>query len=254
MSLHDPITGDFPTRVLLDEEEEEAESLIDSYLKPPEPRWSGLETAFQKRNTLVLGVGQAASAVLTTCTTGAEEVCSLGDLHLHTASDPGVVLVLCHKPPPPEAAHALLQALLNLVSPQRMIILSSIGASEYRGHHDPSQEGLVYVLQTDAAARVHGSSSIPPLPYGTPVGGLAGAALTHAQVHGLDAQLLVAVQSTPLPDGMLLTALACTAQATLQGLEPGLSALLDTGKASMQSLVRSSGAALAVDARSTMFA
>lgn len=109
-------------------------------------------------------------------------------------------------------------------------------AEQYRGEADASQELLAFLLRSTPLRQQHEQSAaaqqaIPYLPSGSIVSGLPAALLTHAELTGLPAELLVVVDQVPslVPETLKQLAqlvVGCLQSAMGAGGQPGSAAEL----------------------------
>ncbi|CAK0784154.1 hypothetical protein CVIRNUC_007357 [Coccomyxa viridis] len=228
--MEDPLTEHFPSRTLIDEEEErEAQQYAHLYTTPPDFEWTegaGLERIGGVLHTdlLVIATSAAACTVLERCLQDSSQIMgslwqpeimrdapvalrSLIEGPVGRASAAQVLLsspgrtavALCRSAIPPERAAAWAAGLLSHVRAQHILIVASLPAREYVGMEDPTQQPLQYVLESSAAAR-KSAHELPYLPTGNLVSGLPAAFMSCCQVQRMAATLLISVDASPVPD------------------------------------------------------
>ncbi|PNH07828.1 hypothetical protein TSOC_005670 [Tetrabaena socialis] len=133
---------------------------------------------------------------------------------------PAALLSHCQYPVVRERAAAWARSVLGQVSYGHAVFLGAMPAEQFRGQGDASQEEMVFSLLTRAARQQQPSTHPAPaplLPTGTVVGGLPAALLSHCQVRGQSAELLVLVEMVAEGRPALLEALAAALAAALTG-------------------------------------
>ncbi|CAL5230003.1 g13442 [Coccomyxa viridis] len=236
--MEDPLTGHFPSRTLIDEEEErEAQQWAGRYATPPQLKWHEDAQAHLKgqvlpADILIVATSPAACALLERCLQSTSQV--VGSLWqpeilqeapvalralvegpagrdaatqlLYSPRDRTAV-ALCSSLIPPERAAAWVEGMLSHVEAQHAVVVASLPAREYIGVGDPTQESLQYVLESTAATGscTHG---LPYLPTGNLVSGLPAALMSCCQVQQRAATLLLSVDASPMPDSSCIQAIA----------------------------------------------
>ncbi|GLC37939.1 hypothetical protein PLESTB_001500000 [Pleodorina starrii] len=141
---------------------------------------------------------------------------------LGKGEDDDVLLVCCQYDVPRERALAWARSLLGQVSCRHAVFLGSMAAEQFRGQGDASQEELIFALRTRAAQQKQQQEQrvskppVPLLPTGTVVGGLPAALLSHCQLRGVSAELLVMVEMVAEGRPALLESLAAALGALLR--------------------------------------
>ncbi|KAG2444873.1 hypothetical protein HXX76_001611 [Chlamydomonas incerta] len=155
-----------------------------------------------------------------------------------------VLLVACQYEVARERAVAWSRAVLGQVAAGHVLVLGAIPAEQFRGQGDASQEELLFLLRTRAAAQaLPGRPAAPLLPTGTVVGGLPAALLSHCQVRDKSAELLVAVEMVLEGRAALVEAMAAALAAVLRARGAGQAA---------EALAGAGGGAVVAAARATL--
>ncbi|KAK9811293.1 hypothetical protein WJX72_001268 [[Myrmecia] bisecta] len=233
MDMLDPLTADFPTRTVQEEEEEQAQAAAIHYADPPVVMWTPTaRAAFQdgklRPKLMVAAIGPAACILLHRgCSltqvagsvmlggvslAGNTVLPSLADrtCFMYLLNEGDTLVVACQAAVRAERAVAWTRGLFADLQPHQLVILSSLMAHEYRGPADPTESVLQYVVETHKAKGQlqHG---VPYLPAGNLVSGLPAAVFSHCQARAVSAVMLLGVQLEAAPDVAYLLA---TARAT----------------------------------------
>lgn len=118
---------------------------------------------------------------------------------IYAGPDGGLQLlaVSCQFSVAPECAGAWVRGLMSQIQPQALLALGALQAEDFRGDGDPSQQCMLFCLQS-AARRAQQQQqrqlAAPLLPSGNLIAGTAAALLSHCQLHGVPAELLVLVE------------------------------------------------------------
>ncbi|KAG2496144.1 hypothetical protein HYH03_005746 [Edaphochlamys debaryana] len=150
-----------------------------------------------------------------------DRVCCVYSLPGPDGPEAGALLVVCQYGVARERCSAWARAVLSQMSYGHAVFLGAMAAEQFRGQGDASQESLLFSLATKAAQQRRteqgGAPSAPPLPTGSLVGGLPAALLSHCQVRGQSAELLVTVEMVMEGRAAAAEALAGALAAALGG-------------------------------------
>jgi hypothetical protein len=228
----DPLTGDWPTRgALAEEDEAAAEGVAASYAAAPEVEWRG-PSGTGEVAALVLLLGPAPAALGAAlfgaaggALAGAARLPALAPLRSPLEEEYGargarresaaalwwlpaarVAVAAAPVEPAPEQADAWAAALLAALRPAAVAVAAPLPAADFRGAGDAAEEDLVFELRTAAAGGA--AAAAPPLPPGTLAGGGAAAALARCALADRPCLALLQVEHAPAPDAARAAALA----------------------------------------------
>lgn len=216
----------WPTRALQQDEEEDAQAAAEQHLAPPDIKWTAGATDCTKPHLLVVAMSPASCALLIAAMgPTAQEVGQVATAAGQASTDadtqprggdkaaeggapaglyvplPGVLVCCCSSTVAPERAGAWARGVLGALQPQRLLLLGSLQAEQYRGEADASQELLAFILCSSPLRQQQqqpgAALGVPYLPSGSIVSGLPAALLTQAELAGLPAELLVVVEQVP---------------------------------------------------------
>lgn len=213
----------WPSRSLLQEEEEQALPTAHLNLDPPVILWhrQNVEKTYGdsvKPHILIIATTRPSCALLNQACqskqmlgtvmmpdvslSGNRVVPSAEDntCFLYSADSSGrVMLCCCQYAVPAQRAAAWTRGLLAAVPAKHVLVLGSMQAQQFRGP-DPSQQTLVYLLQSSAAKAAWAAGQALPLPYlptSNIITGLPAAIVSHCQLRGLSAEVVVTVHMVP---------------------------------------------------------
>ncbi|MEW5299233.1 MAG: hypothetical protein WDW36_002268 [Sanguina aurantia] len=107
----------------------------------------------------------------------------------------GLLLLVCQQTVPREETVGWARTVMGSLHADHVLLLGCIPADGYIGPGDPSQEPQVHLVNTSAAPTSSKPAPTALLPTGNVVGGLPAALLSHCQVRGISASLLLTVDS-----------------------------------------------------------
>ncbi|KAL4520126.1 hypothetical protein Ndes2526B_g01334 [Nannochloris sp. 'desiccata'] len=231
--LDDPVTADFASRNELEEEEEAA--IINEFSKQYKVKPSvDLDAANRSPGTLLILTGPAASLTLDAAfgptqqvgSVSVPELCRLrsplqeelgveqNPPHIFTLLKPddnsSTLIATSRRPLPAEQASLWAETVIAEVAPSSTFIVSSILSMEYRGPGDAAEDNLIFKLQNTKAIQdeKENSKHVASLPEGTLLAGIPAAVLEVCEDGNRPATALVAVESSPVPEVSLVSALA----------------------------------------------
>ncbi|GBF92612.1 hypothetical protein Rsub_05226 [Raphidocelis subcapitata] len=261
MDIFEYSEAHWPTRVLQQEEEEQAEATAAANLQEPEVTWTAgapLEDGALEVELLVVATTAAACALLDACLPSAAQVGSIVPVPGAPGAAPGSDLdviyggavsarprrrastiaalpggaaaaACCREDVAPERAGAWARALLRAVRAARVLVLGSMSAEHYRGGGDPSQEFLSFVLSTSAAATAAAAAPRQQQQAKAAAAALPPRLASGSIVAGLPAALLSACEVAGVPAQLLVSVdqVVALLPDSLPHLAAGAAALLD---------------------------
>ncbi|WIA11645.1 hypothetical protein OEZ86_002646 [Tetradesmus obliquus] len=214
----------WPTRALQQEEEEQAVGSAEQHLQPPVIEWVAGAEPVGKPQLLVVAMSAASCALLESClaAAGVQEVATVHSQSSSTAhaDDDSTARSSAAAGAAAAASASLYSTQLDQtqqLQPQRLLLLGSMQAEQYRGEADPSQEFLAFLLQSSSARQPAAAAAAPYLPSGSVVSGLPAALISQAELRGVPAELLVVVESVPALVPATLHELSALISAALKG-------------------------------------
>lgn len=231
--MEDPLTGDFPSRNILAEEDEFAISRNLKSLYSVEPLLSledgvSLETSVSKK--LLLLVGKAASCLNSFLLGEGRDGTRVGSIsmpclpktavelvgddekkHVATVSTTGGrdVVICMEKAVDQEQALSWSTFVFDQLQPKAIVIVGSLDAYMFRGCFDGARDEMVYKVTT--AGYHSNAADIPLLPTGNLLHGVEAAMVNMADLHGLPAVCLVGISTNQCPTYGLVSKLASAA-------------------------------------------
>lgn len=287
----DVLTGDFPSRVALEEEEEQLQEVAAHYAHPPEVEITHEAGAGVAGCTLLLAVGQGPVAVARqACTTAT----ALGSVLLPRLPSPAhlplpnnvdrtaqllllpagpplpaaagsggggggagsrVVVALCQDDIPAERSRAWAAAVLGALQPSRVAVLCTMLAQQFvGGAGDPSEDALVFAVESAAAGGAARAAGLAPLPSGNLLGGLPAAVLTQCQLTGRPCAVGCAVQHMPVADAQLARGIAAAGDAMAEAVGVPRGTLRMGSKEAVAGAIKELDAAFVSSAAASMYA
>ncbi|CAD7704531.1 unnamed protein product [Ostreobium quekettii] len=211
-----PLSAEYPTRTIEEEEEEAAEGRAHRCLEPAIVLLSSAIQPKKKKEPvdvklLVVGCTPLSCALLSQWTKEDQivgsvvlpEVVMTGNaiapcLADKTAFiyqlDADVLVVACQHEVAEERAVAWTDSVLSHIKPHSVLVAGALQGRNYRGDGDPSERPLFFGVQNSSLCSGGGLDIPPPLPPGNVQGGLAAALLTHCELHRIPASLIIQIE------------------------------------------------------------
>jgi fatty acid desaturase (delta-4 desaturase) len=126
-----------------------------------------------------------------------------------TGTDTSTLIACSRRPLPAEQAVTWAQTVLAAVTPAAVLVVCSILSMDYRGPGDAAEENLIFGIHTqNSSATTTTAAVVPVLPPGTLISGLPAALLEESESLKIPGSILVAVESSPVPEVSLVCGLA----------------------------------------------